>query len=128
MTCSDFVKVRDKKVWKPALQPLVTEGSWNLDVLGSIIPEPFPFNTASAFLSTTAIKSIPSSIWNFISHTDDLITIKTNFQPSLKQNMQLPYSRDADRYKFTEIQRRCAAKAVAPTDLADFTAKARRLN
>ena len=74
------------------------------------------------------IKSIPLSIWNFIPHIDNLITIKTNFRPSLKQNMQLPYSRDADRYRFTEIQRRCAAKAVVPSNIADFKEKVRRSN
>jgi len=54
---------------------------------------------------------------------DDLITVKTNYQPTFKENAEITYPRDEDRYKFTQIQRKCASKAVVPSSLADFEVK-----
>jgi hypothetical protein len=62
-------------------------------------------------------------MWSSIPHMDDLITIKTNYQPTLKSNADITYPRDQDRYKFTQIQRKCASKAVVPSNLADFEVK-----
>jgi len=62
-------------------------------------------------------------MWNSIPHIEDLITFKTNYQPTLKENVEITYPRDGDRYKFTEIQRKCASRAVVPLNLADFEEK-----
>ena len=62
-------------------------------------------------------------MWSSIPHMDDLITIKTNYEPTLKENAEITYPRGQDRYKFTQIQRRCASKTVVPSNLADFEVK-----
>src|SRR5438270_10260505 len=118
------MKARDWKVWQPACIPLVPAGSWNLDALHSVLPDSFFFHSAASFLSVkSATKTIPSTMWNSIPHINDLITVKTNYQPTLKENAEITYPRGEDRYKFTELQRKCASRAVVSSNLMDFEEK-----
>jgi hypothetical protein len=101
---SDFVKERDWSAWQLAAIPLAPKGTWNLDTLETLLPEPY--------LSYTFDSSLINS--------QDLICIKTNYKPSLNSKKIYPKD-DTARYEFTEKQRKVANMATRPKDLQDFT-------
>jgi len=115
--------MRDWKAWQPACVPLAPQGTWNLDALNSVLPEPFElcpsFHTPS--LDTDSFPSSSES-----SFFPNIISIKTNYKPSLKQNSTATYPRnDAGRYQFMEKQRKVAKPAARPENLQDFEEKVR---
>jgi hypothetical protein len=100
---SDFVKERDWSAWKPAAIPLAPKGTWNLDTLKMLLPEPFlSYNLDSSLINS-----------------QDLICIKTNYKPSLNSKKIYP-KEDKARFVFTEKQRKAANMAMEPKDLPDF--------
>ena len=117
------MKARDWDAWQVASLPLVPAGSWNINTLRSVLPDSFFYHPTSSLLAVNNVQTIPLSMWNQIPHIEGLVTIKTNYQPSSKQNMEISYPRNEERYKFTEILRKWASKAVVPSNLADFQEK-----
>lgn len=77
----------------------------------------------SSMLSGNTLR-LPAPNWG-VGCSDTILTISTNFNPSLKFNSNIRYPRnDKDqRFKYTEIQRRKAQNAVVAMNLNDFTAK-----
>lgn len=94
------MKERDWGAWQLAAIPLAPKGTWNLDILKTLLPEPF--------LS-----------YNLNSSLIDLICIKTNYKPSLNSKKIYPKEAQA-RFEFTEKQRKAANMAMRPKDLQDF--------
>ena len=97
------MKERDWVAWQLAAIPLAPKGTWNLDTLKTLLPEPFlSYNLNSSLISS-----------------QDLICIKTNYKPSL--NLKKIYPKEAQaRFEFTEKQRKAANMAMQPKDLQDF--------
>ena len=100
---SDFVKERDWSVWQPAAIPLAPMGTWNLDALTALLPEPLlSYNLDSSLINS-----------------QDFICVKTKYKPSLNSKKIYPQGANA-RFEFTEKQRKAANMAVQPQDLQDF--------
>jgi hypothetical protein len=97
------VKERDWSAWQPAAVPLAPTGTWNLDALMALLPEPLlSYNLDSSLINS-----------------QDLICFKTKYKPSLNSKKIYPQEANA-RFDFTEKQRKAAHKAMQPKDLQDF--------
>lgn len=82
---------------------------------------PTPPQDASPF-RTPAQPRLPD--WNSPMNSNEVITIKTKYNPQLKENAKVSYPREVfSRFVFTEEQRKLASLATPTTDIQDFTTK-----
>ncbi|KAF8869528.1 hypothetical protein CPB84DRAFT_1755006 [Gymnopilus junonius] len=151
ITYNDFIKQRDwDDSWKACAESVPAPCN-SLDLLntGMIAPVNFeaaisaakalipePASTETSHLPTPPRDSHPSRHfegheepslpdWNAPMAADDVITLKTNYNPTHEGNAKVTYPTDLKgRFEFTEEERKLATLATPATNLKDFEVKA----
>lgn len=75
--------------------------------------------------TASATGGIPLPQWNSPMSHPKLVTVDTNFNPTLEHNAKMRYQRHDKqlRFKFTEIHRKKAQSAINAVNLDDFSLK-----